>query len=44
MNRPPNFLTAIEEKELAQMIEVNVDFWQESKGLHEVTAEEMEDE
>lgn len=44
MQTPPELFTQFEEKQIAEIIEANVDFWQEQKGLHEVVTDEPEEE
>lgn len=36
MNQPPDFLSNEETKELASLIELQIDQWIEDKGIHEV--------
>lgn len=41
---PPDLMTKTEERQLAEMIETNVDFWQESRGLHEAVHDDEGEE
>jgi hypothetical protein len=36
MQKPPELFTPLEERAIAEMIETNVDFWQEQKHIHEL--------
>jgi len=43
VQKPPDLLTAEEQKELAAVVELQIDTWIEDKHIHEVT-DETEDE
>lgn len=44
MNRPPEWPSPVEEKQIAEMIETNIDFATEQKHIHEVVADDVDSE